>query len=72
MLDRVDALIAEGVIGGPVPNAADFQLATTLRVLLSFTDLRPLVEGRPAERLARELVPDWPAEVPSVIPPSWL
>ena len=51
-------LIAEGVIGAEEPNAADFQIATTVRVMLSFADLRPLIEGRPAEALARRLVPD--------------
>ena len=29
LLDRVDALIAEGTIGGDEPNAADFQIGTT-------------------------------------------
>jgi len=72
MLDRVDTLIAEGVIGGAEPNAADYQIATTVRVLLSFADLRPLVEARAAGELARRLVPDWPAELPPVIPPEWL
>src|SRR5437867_685766 len=28
-LDRVDALIAEGTIGGDEPNAADYQIATS-------------------------------------------
>jgi glutathione S-transferase len=28
MLDRVDAWIAEGVLGGAEPNAADYQIAT--------------------------------------------
>ena len=27
---------------------------------------RPLIEGRPAERLAREVVPDQPGRMPSV------
>jgi glutathione S-transferase len=34
-LDRVDALIAEGTIGGAEPNAADFQIGTTVRVVLA-------------------------------------
>ena len=31
LLDRVDALIAEGVIGGHDYNVADFQIATSVR-----------------------------------------
>jgi glutathione S-transferase len=72
MLDRVDALIGEAVIGTAEPNAADFQIAPTVRVLLSFADLRPVIEGRPAEALARRLLPDWPMEVPPFLPPAWL
>lgn len=51
-LDHVDALIAEGTIGGAEPNAADFQIGATIWALLSFEDFRPLVAGRPAARLA--------------------
>ena len=71
-LDHVDALIAQGVIGGAEPNAADFQIAPTLRVMLSFHDLAPMVEWRPAAELARRLVPDWPDEVPRFLPDEWL
>jgi glutathione S-transferase len=66
LIDRVDELIAEGVIGGPERNAADFQIATSVRLLLTMDDVRPLIEGRPAERLAREVVPHQPGHMPSV------
>ena len=72
MLDHVDGLIAEGVIGNADPNAADFQIATTLRVMLSFDDLAPMVDWRPAGALARRLVPEWPDEVPRFLPDEWL
>lgn len=58
MIDRVDELIERGVIGGAERNAADFQIATSVSLLLTMDDLRPLIEGRPAERLAREVVPN--------------
>jgi glutathione S-transferase len=72
MLDRVDILIGEGTIGGDALNAADFQIGTTLRVLLAFEDLAPLFEGRPATELARRLLPDYPGPIPRVLPPQWL
>ena len=40
-LDHVDALAADGVIGGEEPNAADLQIGATLRVLLTVGDLHP-------------------------------
>lgn len=59
-LDHVDALLERGVIGRDTPNAADWQIGTTVRVLLAFEDLEHLVAGRPAEALARRLVPEFP------------
>ena len=35
------------------PNAADLQIGATLRVLPTVGDLRPLIEGRAGERIAR-------------------
>ena len=72
MLDHVDALIAAGTIGDPdAPNAADFQIATTVREILSLGNLRALAEGRPAEELARRILPDWD-DSPVRVPDEWL
>ena len=71
-LDRVDALIAEGVIGGETLNAADYQIGTTVRLLLEFEDLKPYVEGRPAADDARRVLPDYDLGMPKVFPAEWL
>ncbi len=71
-LDRVDALLAEGVIGGERPNAADFQIAPSVRLALCFDQLRPFIENRPAGRHARKLVLDYPGRFKEVFPPAWL
>ena len=71
-IDRVDSLISEGVIGGEQPNAADFQIATSVRLLLGYEDLRRYVEGRPAAEHARRVVPDYDVAFPKVFPPDWL
>jgi glutathione S-transferase len=71
-IDRVDALLAEGVIGDEQPNAADFQIATSVRLLLAYEDLKPYVEGRPAADHARRVVPDYDAAFPKVFPADWL
>lgn len=59
-LDRVDAWIADGTVGGLAPNAADFQLAPSLAELLAMEDLRPLIAGRPAAGLAHRYASTWP------------
>jgi glutathione S-transferase len=74
-LDRIDAWIAEGTLGGEEPNAADLQIGSTIRLLLTIADLRPLIEGpppRPAAALARYF-PPMVGEVPvGTLPAEWL
>jgi glutathione S-transferase len=65
-LDRVDELIDGGVIGGPERNVADFQIGTSISMLLTIGHTRPLIEGRPSERLARAVVPHQVGHVPAV------
>jgi glutathione S-transferase len=71
-LDHVDAAIADGVIGGAERNAADFQAAASVRLLLCFDDLRPRLEARPAAALARRLCPEFPGRFAPVFPRAWL
>jgi len=72
LIDQVDDLIGNGVIGGGEPNAADFQIFPSVRLLLCFDDLRPLLEGRPAAEHALRVVPDFPGRIPPVYPAEWL
>ena len=72
VLDRIDDLIVDGTIGGEEPNAADFQIAPSVRLLMSFADFAPAIEGRPAAEHAVRLVPELPGCVPPFIPPAWL
>ena len=67
LIDHVDELIERGVIGGGERNVADFQIATSVSLLLTLDDVRPLIEGRPAERLARGVVPRQVGHVPAVL-----
>ena len=71
-LDRIDAWIADGVLGGPQPNAADLQIAPSVRLLMSFDDLRPFIEPRPCGEMAMRLLPDFPGRTPAVFPEQWL
>jgi glutathione S-transferase len=72
MLQRVDDWIAEGVLGDPEPNAADLQIATSLRLLMTLQDLRDAIASRPAGELTMRIVPDYPGDAPPVLPPAWL
>ena len=58
MLDRIDAWIADGVIGGARLNAADFMVAPSLALILYRPDVLPLFEGRPALELVDRLLPE--------------
>jgi glutathione S-transferase len=71
-LDRVDGLVADGVLGADEPNVADYQIATSVRLLMSLDDLRPVIEARPAGRLALDVVPRFPGRIPPVFPEEWM
>jgi glutathione S-transferase len=65
-LDRIDAWIADGTIGDAQhPNAADLQIASTIRLLMTLADVRPELEGRPCAELARALFPVQAGEMPA-------
>jgi glutathione S-transferase len=74
LLDQIDAYIADGVIGGEPPNAADLQIAASLDLWMTMDDIRPLVENRPAGKLARRIFPDSGGGHVSggVLPAEWL
>lgn len=71
-LDRIDGWIADGTLGGEQPNAADLQIASSLRLAMTLDDLRPAIEARPAGKLAMRLVPEFPGRAPAILPAAWL
>jgi len=72
LLDRVDAYLESGVLGGEKLNAADFQIAPSIGLAMTLDDLRPAIENRPAGALARRVVPSYPGRMPAVLPAEWL
>ena len=72
LLDKVDAWVEAGVLGGEQLNAADFQIAPSIGLMMTLDDLRPLIENRPAGALARRVVPSYPGRMPAVLPAQWL
>jgi glutathione S-transferase len=71
LLEEVDGLLESGVIGGEELGAADYQIASSVRVLSAMEDVGRLVAGRPAESFARRVMPHYP-EVPATLPADWL
>jgi len=79
LLDRADALVADGTIGGGTPNAADLQILTSTRLLMAHEDLCPAIAPRRCGKAALRLIPDYPRSgrdalppVPAALPPDWL
>jgi glutathione S-transferase len=71
-LDHIDAWIADGVLGGDQPNAADLQIGSSIRLLMTVADIKPLFDGRPAVRLTRWFEPQ-AGEIPAgTLPAEWL
>ena len=73
-LDKIDDWILDGTLGGAQePNAADLQIASSVRLLSTIGDVRPMLSGRPADALATALFPDFPGDVPAgALPADWL
>lgn len=71
-LDRIDRWIADGVLDGDAPNAADLQIAPTIGLLHTLEDIRPLIAGRPAEAFAFRWFDRLPGSTPAgTLPADW-
>jgi hypothetical protein len=70
-LDHVDELLAGGTISLEQPNAATFQIGTSIRALSLFPQLEPLLAARPCGELAHALLPEFP-QAPAELPSEWL
>ena len=72
-LDRIDGWLRRRRARRRDVNAADLQIATTSRLLLTIGDVRPFFAGRPAEAHAMGLFAEWAGSTPpGVFPAEWL
>jgi len=70
---RIEAFAEAGLVDGDSPTAADLQIASSARLLMTIRDLDPILEGSVAEKLGRRHFADYPGEVPAgAFPESWL
>ncbi len=73
LLDHVDELIEQGVIGGATPNAADFQILSSIGLWTMMRDLHPAIVDRPCGDAAARLFPMYQSSVPGgILPDEWL
>lgn len=63
-IDQIDRFIADGAIGGAQANAGDLTIFSSIWLLRSLADLRPMLDARPTGRKAKELFGEAPGEVP--------
>jgi len=68
-LAHVAELVERGVIGGDTPNAADFQIGSSLGLLRTIEDVRPLVDAGPAGDVARRAIGHYPGHIPAGVLP---
>jgi glutathione S-transferase len=70
---HIEQLAEDGTVDGEQPNAADLQIAATIRVLLPLGDLAALFDGSAAERIALRFFPSYPGSVPQgAYPAGWV
>ena len=70
-LDHADELVADGTLSLEQPNAATFQIGTSIRALALFPQLAPILARRPSSDVAYGVLPDYP-QAPIELPPEWL
>ncbi|MDQ3723621.1 MAG: glutathione S-transferase [Actinomycetota bacterium] len=71
-LAQIDAWIASGVLGGDELNAADFQIAPNVAVLLTFEDFAPHIRDRPAAAHAMRVAGEHEGHRDPIFPEDWL
>jgi glutathione S-transferase len=71
-LDHIDSWIADGVLGGDQPNAADLQIGSSIRLLMTIGDLKPMLAERSAVRLTRWFEPQVGSVPAGTLPAGWL
>jgi glutathione S-transferase len=72
-LDRIDGWIADGTLAVDSPNAAALQIGSSLALLNTMVDVRPLLADRPGFELAQRHFADFPGKVPAgTLPAQWL
>jgi len=72
-LDLADELVESGAIGGDEPTAADFQIGSSLHLLMQIGDARPLIESHSCGQLVERWFEPGLADIPAgAFPAGWV
>ncbi len=72
-LERIETYASAGIVDGDEPTAADFQIASSARVLMTVGDLLPAFDNTAAERIAMRHFPEYEGAIPAgAFPPNWI
>jgi len=72
LLEHVDRLLADGTLTVDPPNAAALQIMASVNLMGQFADLAQLVASHACAEPARQLFPNYRAELPPFLDPAWL
>jgi glutathione S-transferase len=72
-LDKVAVWMDEGVLGGETPNVADLQIGSSIRLLGTFEDVKPMLSGRRCATLAESGFGPTVGSIPAgTLPREWV
>ena len=73
MVEEIEALAGRGILDGENPTAADFQIGSSIWVIGTISDVRPVLDGTAALRVAERYFGEIPELVPAgAFPASWI
>jgi len=73
MIREIDGMAERGLLDGDNPTAADLQIGSSIWVIGTIGDVKPVIEGSVAERIAERYFGEIPELVPAgAFPASWI
>lgn len=73
MIDEIDSMAEKGLVDGENPTAADLQIGSSIWVIGTVGDVRPVLAGSAAERIAERYFGEIPELIPAgALPASWI
>lgn len=73
MIDEIDGMARRGLLDGENPTAADLQIGSSVWVIATISDVKPVIEGSAAARVAERYFGEIPELVPAgAFPVSWI
>ena len=72
MVEQIEDFAGQGLMDGKEPTAADLQIGSSIWVIATIGDVRPMLEGSAALRVAERYFGEVPELIPAgAFPPAW-